>query len=205
MRGCWRSMAFREMSHSMSETMDTEFLAWVEAQKTATKAWFADGAPQEAVQTISRFLDRELSVDIRREAFAFRAMILQDVGSLTEAKGDFLTAWKLASEANYIRFELESSLAEVCVAAGEREQADRWYLAALRTAENDLRAVSAGVILRFLRFRGDTGLDGTERTLLRRLLRMSWKFLSLPGTPDLEALEDVAKEILRAESSSGGV
>jgi len=178
---------------------DSEWLEWIELQKSVVKTGFAQGDVPEAIEMLDRYLAESRPDDLKREALAFRADLCSTEGDLEAAKADFLSALNLAAEQDHVRFELEDSLVRISVEQGDSEEADKWFRAALRTAAADPRVAGGGLLLRLLSFRGKDGLTDEEHGLVAQIVRQSWHLLRVEGEPDLEDLEGTARKLIEAQ------
>lgn len=178
---------------------DSEWIEWIELQKSVVKTGFAQGDVPAAIKMLDQYLAGSRPDDLKREALAFRADLFSTEGDLEAAKTDFLSALNLATERDHVRFELEDSVAGISVEQGDSEEADKWFGAALRTAAADPRVAGGGLLLRLLRFRGEDGLTDEEHALFEQVVRQSWHLLRVEGEPDLEDLEGTAKKLIEAQ------
>jgi tetratricopeptide (TPR) repeat protein len=178
---------------------DTEWLQWIEIQKAATEKGLVGEDLPSAIEMLDRYLAGDLPHDLRREAVAFRATLYQEQGNLAAAKSNFLSALELAVELDHVRFELEDSLAEISKKLGDTEEADKWYVASLRTAAADPRVAGGGFLLRLLKFRGERGLNNEEQKLVRKVVHQSWHLLRVEGEPDLSDLVGTARKLRKAQ------
>jgi len=126
-------------------------------------------------------------------------MISQDRGDLHAAKADFIAALESASDRDFVRFELEDTIANVCGELDDSKSTEKWFVAALRTAAADPRVAGGGFLLRFLRFRGARGFSEEERRLVERVVRQSWHLLRVEEQPDLTDLEATCRKLIEAQ------
>ena len=178
---------------------DSEWLQWIEVQKAATRAWIGSGDLSGAIAILDRFLTSDPPLDLRRDAIAFRGSLHQEEKDLRAATLDYLNALAIAEEQGLEHYSLETSLAEVCAQSGDRQGAERWCWAALKTAAADPRESGAGALLRLLGLRGKQGLRPEERPLVEKVVRQSWHLLRVEGQPDLEDLGATARKLIEAQ------
>ncbi|HEX9945032.1 MAG TPA: hypothetical protein VGG03_23735 [Thermoanaerobaculia bacterium] len=179
------------------ESSDTEWLQWIEIQKAVNKKWMR-GALPSAVAEMDQFLAGDPSLDLRREALAFRAWLQRDIGDLKAAKSDLLAALALAEKSDFVRCELEESIGFICLQEGDVQEAENWYLIALRTAAADPRVAGGNLVWQFLKLRGERGVSEEERRLLEKVVRQSWALLRVGGEPDLRDLASTSQKLIEA-------
>lgn len=183
---------------SNRNSTENEWLAWIEEQKVATRAWLQSDLPG-AIETIDRFLATNPPLDLRRQAIGFRGSLHQEQGDLAAAKSDFLAAQALAERADFERCTLEESAGDVSHQLGDIAEAERWYLEALRTAAADPRISGGGVLVHLLKLRGEKGLNEEEGRLAEKVVKQSWHLLGVEGEPDLADLQATAKKLIEAQ------
>jgi tetratricopeptide (TPR) repeat protein len=179
---------------------DSEWVEWVELQKLVLKTGLEQRDVSAAIEMLNHYLAERLPEDLRREALAFRATLFEEEGQLGSAKSDFLSALELAPQPDYVRFELEDSLAHISEKQGSYQEANKWFGAALDTAARDPRVAGGAFILRMLRFRSNQGFTDEEHRLIRQVIQQSWHLLRVEGDPDLEDLEGTARKLIEAQS-----
>jgi hypothetical protein len=181
---------------------DDEWLQWIGVQKIATTAWVEMGDLVRAMAVVSKYLVSAPTLDLRREALAFRGCLLQENHDFGAAISDFIEALAIAEEGGLKRYSLEISLAAVSAQSGDAQGAERWSLAALNTAAADPQECGAGAFLRLLQLRGDRGLQPQEQQLAEKTIRQAWRLFRLEGEPDLKNLTATAQELLQARKNA---
>jgi tetratricopeptide (TPR) repeat protein len=181
------------------DATDSEWLQWIEVQKSATQTWLLSEDLETAITTLDQFLAFACSMDLQRDAIAFRGSLRKEQGDLEKAKSDFSTALAIAEEYGLETSSLEISLAGIFRLEGALLEAEEWSLRALRTAAADPKIAAGGVLLRFLRLRGEKGLSEDERQLVEKVVRQSWHLLRVEGEPALENLQGTAQKLIEAQ------
>lgn len=176
------------------------WLGWVETQKSVVQTWIERG-PTEAIAELKSCLDGDLSVEVKREALAFRASLFDDLGDAKKAEEDFLAAHDLACLHDLEKYSIEISLAALLKRNKTIDKAEEWYLRALRTASSDPNVSGVGTLNQLMKLRGDSNLKGTERQLAETVIKQSWTLLGLPGEPDLGQPNVSIHRLLEAEKS----
>ena len=181
---------------------DKAWLSWIEAQKSVTEIWIEQG-PKEAIAALQSFLDRGPSVELHREALAYRASLFADLGDSRKAEEDFLAAHDLARLHKLEKYSIEISLAALFKRNNAIDKAEEWYLKALETASKDREVSGAGTLYQLIKLRGNPNFEGRERLLAETVIKKSWKLLELQGEPDLNQLGTSIQRLLEAEQSPG--
>ena len=194
-------MAVREVSTGMSraQSNDGKWREWIEVQKAATRVWAEDDL-EEAISIVNRFLAADPPVDLERQAIGFRGSLHQERGDLESARTDFLAARALSEGPDFERCTLEQSAGVTSQQLGDRLEAEKWFLEALKTAVAEPRAGGGGVVLNLLDAKGEGNLTAEERALCEGVIRGSWQSLSLEGEPELKDLAAGARKLLQAQS-----
>jgi len=184
--------------NTIPQSTDDEWTEWVEVQKAALR----EGELSAGIGVVDAYLQAEPPLDLRRQALGFRGSLRQEQGALNSAKDDFLAARKLAEKPDFERYTLEQSAAAVSQELGQIEEAERWYLEAMKTAVDDPTTSGASALRRLLERRGDRGLSEEEGALAERVVHQAWHLLRLEGEPDLDDLEGTARKLIEAQRSS---
>jgi len=167
-------------------------LEWEQAQQRLTVAWHK-GDLSVAFAEIDQVLAQG-TPGMKGQALVYRGMIRESKGERSSAKEDWVSAISYAPIGSYSRYVAERSLGELCERSDNRDEAARWYRAALVTcAEGD--KFSAGLALKpFLRLRGSQ-LSEEDRKLAITVIEKSWGVVELSGTPDLVNLNEAAEAL----------
>lgn len=185
-----------------SKSTEVQWLQWIEVQKTFTKTW-RHGDFKRALAQINEFLASDPPSDLWREALGYRAWVYRDLKDSEAAEQDLRAALALAeNEAGYVTCEILDSLGFICHRHGKLEEAEAWYLKALRTAAADPRAAGGSLLLRLLELRGQKGFNKRERSLVEKVIRQSWHLLRMDGEPDLSDLTSTAQKLIEATAGS---
>lgn len=182
---------------STQSSTEGEWLDWIEVQRASTLAWAADDL-SEAIVIVNRFLIADPQMDLKRQAIGFRGSLYQELGDLNSAKEDFLGARNLSEQADFERCTLEQSAGVVSRDLGDKTEARRWFLEAVKTAAADPRADGAGAVLNLLGTQDQKQLSVEERSLCERVIRGCWRISTLQGEPELEDLELAAQKVIQA-------
>ncbi len=180
---------------------DREWMEWIEVQKTAARALVEDDL-EEAISIVSRFLAADPPLDLERQAIGFRGSLHQERGDFESARTDFVAARALSEGPDFERCTLEESAGVASQQLGDRLEAERWFLEALKTATSDPKAGGGGVVLNLLNAKGDGNLTAEERALCENVIRGSWQILSLEGKPEVKDLAAGARKLLQAQSQT---
>jgi tetratricopeptide (TPR) repeat protein len=172
---------------------------WDHAQQQVVMAWH-QGDFTRAFSEIERVLVAGTD-EMKGQSLIYRGMIRESQGALEDAKQDWTDALSYASNGSYARYVSERSLGEVCEKLGLREQAERWYRAALATCVAG-RKFSGGLALKaFVKLKGPR-LSKQDETLVVAVAKKSWKALDLKGKPDLTDLGRLAETLAKRASET---
>lgn len=176
-------------------------MSWVAVQKSVVQTWMEQG-PAKAIAGLESELDLSRSVEVRREALAFRASLFDDLGDVGKAEEDFLAAYDLACLHRLEKYSIEISLAALFKRNQAKNKAEEWYLKALRTASSDPNISGAGILRKLMKLRNDSSFKGAEKELVETVVKQSWTLLGLQGEPDLDRLSRSIHRLLEAERMS---
>ena len=176
-----------------------EWAAWDEVMRTVARM-MEEHNFAIALQTVDRFLDPDLSVELRCSVLGMRAQLKEDLGDQEGAKADLVDAISLGA-ADVARYVNESSLAELFRREGNRPDSIKWYRVALSTAMRG-GFPGGGALWKFITLQSEKALSEEDRALCIDVAECSWKLLDLPGKPNLDNLKASACTIIEREGAS---
>ena len=161
---------------------------WDQAQQQVVMAWH-EGDFRRAFAEIDRVL-AEGSDEMRGQSLLYRGMIHESQGAPEAAKQAWSDALSYAPTGSYARYVAERSLGDLCEKLGLREEAERWYRAALATCVAG-KKFSGGLALKaFVKLMGR--LSTQDEALAESVAKKSWEALDLAGKPDLSDIGKLA-------------
>ena len=170
---------------------------WTAAQRKAlrllTKRKFPD-----ALAELTQFLCDDYPSELQAEILAFRSVIYEKMGHLTDATNDLEKAHSLSKSGTYQLYTIQLSLGRLAERMLDIPAAASWYLRAIETAKADPSTSGASAIKGLLKTSGLPPWNSEAGKLCERVLKQAWALFALPGEADLENIEGTLERLTEA-------
>ena len=153
---------------------------WDAAERDIVALWSA-GDTQQAIARIESVLSNDRG-EFKGRALMYRGSIHKAQQNLEAAIDDFAEAVRLFDAGSYVRYHAELSLGRASQLLGDASTATKWYRSALETCESAIEPFSGSSALEGL-LSMRLALTDTELTLMRSVIRKSWKLLEIREEP----------------------
>lgn len=178
------------------EGTDEQVVALAEIQREAFRLAHEEGDPASGIAHLEPFLARELDDEVRGEALAFRAILLEMEGRFDEARASLLDAHRRSAGSSFRRYGIEIGLQHVFERLGDPIAARGWCRAALDTAAADASIDGSGTVRSLLTLSGgQVALTEAEISQCRSVIRQARQLRGLPAAEDLDDLSSALEAL----------